>query len=144
MSDEDDDIAGADARPSILATIAGAVMIASGLTGMVSCFQLWSLFYLYGWRFYALIALALLTLVQMGFGGLTLSGSDWATITATVITWLMQLFALLIVGYAISVGLLAPLLFLWVVANGLTSLLIPLAVPAALRTSANRRKLYAV
>lgn len=143
MSDDDEDIAGIDARPSILATIAGGVMIASGLTALVSCFQLWSLFYLSGWRFYGLIALALLSLVQMGFGGLTLSGSDWATIAATVITWLVQLFALLIVGYSISVGLLAPLLFLWVVGNGLASLVVPLAVPAALRTSANRRKLYA-
>lgn len=143
MSD-DDDIAGVDARPSILATLAGVVVICSGLTALVSCFQLWTLFYLYGWRFYALIALALLTVVQMGFGGLTLSGSDWATIATTGITWLVQLCAVLIVGYAVSVGLLAPLLFIWVFVNGLTSLLVPCAIPAALRTSANRRKLYAL
>lgn len=47
---EEDDISGLDARPSVLATIAGSATICTGLTTLVTGVQLWSIFYLTGWR----------------------------------------------------------------------------------------------
>lgn len=142
--DEEDELSGLDARPSLLATLAGGATIATGLTTLVTAVQLWSIFYLSGWRFFAWIALLLAAVLQMGMGGFTLSGSDIATIATTALTWFLQVIALIVVVYCFSRGLFAPLMLIWALANGLTSLLLPLAIPAALRTSANRRKLFAV
>ena len=142
MSDADD-IAGADARPSILATLAGAATICIGLTGFVTAIQLWTIFYLDGWRFFGWLFMLGATVLQMGMGGWTLSGSDVATIATTALTWLLQILAFSIAVYVVSSGLLAPLILLWAVGNALCSLVLPLAIPAALRTSANRRRLYA-
>lgn len=138
-----DDIAGADARPSILATLAGGATICIGLTGFVTAIQLWTIFYLDGWRFLLWLFLLGATVVQMGCGGWSLSGSDVATILTTALTWLLQLLALAVCIYVVRLGLFAPLILIWTAGNALCSLVLPLAVPAALRTSANRRRLYA-
>lgn len=139
----EEEISGASARPSVLATLAGGATIATGLTALVSCVQLWSLFYLTGWRFYALILLGMASIAQLVLGGFTLTGGDVATIATTALTWLLQLVALFVVVWSFSFGLLSPLLAIWLGMNGLASMMLPIAVPAALRTSANRRKLYA-
>lgn len=138
-----DDIAGVDARPSVLATLAGGLTICIGLTGFVTAIQLWTIFYLEGWRFFAWLFLLGATFVQMGLGGWTLSGHDVATILTTALTWLLQLLALAVTVYVVRVGLFAPLILIWAAGNALCSLVLPVAVPAALRTSANRRRLYA-
>ena len=137
------EIAGSDAKPSMLATLAGGATIATGLTAFVACLQLWSLFYLSGWRFAALVLLALASIAQLALGGFTLTGSDIWTIATTALTWVLQVVALGVVGWAFSFGLISPLLAIWLGFNGVTSLLLPLAVPAALKSSAARRKLYA-
>ncbi|MCB9677234.1 MAG: hypothetical protein H6737_19100 [Alphaproteobacteria bacterium] len=137
-----DEIDYAAAKPGILVVVAGAAQIFAGATTLAQGVQLWALFVFYNWMWVLPYFLVPMGLIQMALGATASRGRDWAAILGLVVTWGLQLVALLFTAWSLMQGGIIVMAFAWTFIGLLASLLAPMAVPGALKASSIRRKLY--
>lgn len=142
-ADHEDEVDYAASKPGVLVVLGGAIQIFAGATTATQGLQMWLLFVFYTpllWLLpYFLMPLGLL---QMVLGATASRGRDWAAIASCLLTWFVQLIALIWTLWSLQYGF-SPLSFLWCFLNFLACMAAPLVIPGALRASKVRRSLYA-